>query len=216
MFVLENPDMVSGRSIVDREYLGDGAYQPVPRRLLQPNFNSLLEYSLRPSGKSELTNSYWVDGEPGNQATAAAAASYAEGIQIKGIQNAPGVFYRRRKAVPVVEKRQACRDVIVIFARGTTEVAPIGSLVGPQFQAALEAALGCKTLTLTSVNYPASIAGFLEGDDPAGSTTMAQDLTSAAASPGAAIISSDYSQGGQLVHNSAKQLSASVAGLSTF
>ncbi|KAJ7717000.1 cutinase [Mycena metata] len=115
-------------------------------------------------------------------------------------------------AVPVVEKRQACSDVIVIFARGTTEAAPIGSLVGPQFQAALEVALGGKTLTFTGVNYPASIAGFLEGGDPAGSTTMAQDLTRAAAScPSAAIISSGYSQGGQLVHNSAKQLSASVA-----
>ncbi|KAJ7784140.1 cutinase [Mycena metata] len=115
-------------------------------------------------------------------------------------------------AVPVVEKRQACADVIVIFARGTTEAAPIGSLVGPQFQTALEAALGGKTLTFTGVDYPASIAGFLEGGDPAGSTTMAQDLASAAAScPSAAIISSGYSQGGQLVHNSAKQLSASVA-----
>ncbi|KAJ7038053.1 cutinase [Mycena alexandri] len=116
-------------------------------------------------------------------------------------------------AAPVEERAaDACTDVIVFFARGTTEAAPIGSLVGPPFQTALEAALDGKTLTFTGVNYPADIAGFLEGGDPAGSTTMAQDLASAAAScPNAAIVSSGYSQGGQLVHNSAKQLSASVA-----
>ncbi|KAJ7080545.1 cutinase [Mycena epipterygia] len=117
-------------------------------------------------------------------------------------------------AAPVVEERatNACSDVIVIFARGTTEPAPIGTIVGPPLEAALTSALGGKSLTFTGVNYPADIAGFLEGGDPAGSTTMAQDLTNAANScPNAAIVSSGYSQGGQLVHNSAKQLSASVA-----
>ncbi|KAJ7464652.1 cutinase [Mycena galericulata] len=115
-------------------------------------------------------------------------------------------------AAPVVQERQACSDVIVIFARGTTEPAPIGLIVGPPLQAALESALGSKTLTFTGVDYPADIAGFLEGGDPAGSKTMAQDLTNAANwCPDAAIVSSGYSQGGQLVHNSAKQLSAAVA-----
>ncbi|KAJ7367362.1 cutinase [Mycena albidolilacea] len=116
-------------------------------------------------------------------------------------------------AAPVAEERaaDACTDVIVIFARGTTEAAPIGSIVGPPFQTALQAALGGKSLTFTGVNYAASIAGFLEGGDPAGSATMAQDLTNAANScPNAALVTSGYSQGGQLVHNSAKLLSSSV------
>ncbi|KAJ7080516.1 cutA, cutinase A [Mycena epipterygia] len=117
-------------------------------------------------------------------------------------------------AAPVAEERaaNACSDVIVIFARGTTETAPIGTIVGPPLEAALTSALGGKSLTFTGVDYPADIAGFLEGGDPAGSTTMAQDVTNAANScPNAAIVSSGYSQGGQLVHNSAKQLSSSVA-----
>ncbi|KAJ7464797.1 cutinase [Mycena galericulata] len=114
-------------------------------------------------------------------------------------------------AAPVVEERQACSDVIVIFARGTTEPAPIGTIVGPPLQSALESALGSKTLSFTGVDYSASIAGFLEGGDPAGSTTMAEDLTNAANScPDAALFTVGYSQGGQLVHNSAKQLSAAV------
>ncbi|KAJ6583999.1 cutinase, partial [Mycena vulgaris] len=100
----------------------------------------------------------------------------------------------------------------VIFARGTAEVAPIGSVVGPPLQTVLQSALGGKSLTFTGVDYAADIPGFLEGGDPAGSAAMAQDLTNAAAScPNAALVSSGYSQGGQLVHNSAKLLSASVA-----
>ncbi|KAJ7256821.1 cutinase [Mycena haematopus] len=116
-------------------------------------------------------------------------------------------------AAPVAKERaaDACTDVIVIFARGTTEPAPIGIIVGPPLQTALQSALGGKTLTFTGVDYAADIAGFLEGGDPAGSVTMAQDLTNAANScPNAAIVTSGYSQGGQLVHNSAAMLSASV------
>ncbi|KAJ7708628.1 cutinase [Mycena metata] len=87
----------------------------------------------------------------------------------------------------------------VIFARGTTEPAPIGIVVGPP---ALKAALPGKTLSFAGVNYPTSIPGFLEGGDPQGSKTMATD---------AKIVAVGYSQCGQLVHNSAKQLSPAVS-----
>ncbi|KAJ6458663.1 cutinase, partial [Mycena vitilis] len=100
----------------------------------------------------------------------------------------------------------------VIFARGTTEPAPIGVVAGPPLQTALKTALGGKSLSFQGVDYPASVAGFLAGGDAQGSATMAADLTSAAAAcPNAAIFSVGYSQGGQLVHNSAKQLSADVS-----
>ncbi|KAJ7498489.1 cutinase [Mycena latifolia] len=115
-------------------------------------------------------------------------------------------------AAPVVERRAACSDVMVIFARGTTEPAPIGVVAGPPLEAALKTALGGKSLSFQGVDYPASIPGFLEGGDPQGSKTMASDLTNAANScPNAAIVTVGYSQGGQLVHNSAKQLSADVS-----
>ncbi|KAJ7680171.1 cutinase [Mycena olivaceomarginata] len=108
-------------------------------------------------------------------------------------------------AAPVAEERtaNACTDVIVVLL-GTKYLfftAPIGTIVGPPLQTALQAALSGKSLTFTGVDYPADIAGFLEGRDLAGSATMAQD---------AAIVTSGYSQGGQLVHNLAKLLSASV------
>ncbi|KAJ6500959.1 cutinase [Mycena sanguinolenta] len=114
-------------------------------------------------------------------------------------------------AAPVVEQRAACADVMVVFARGTTEPPPIGIVAGPPLETALKTALGGKTLSFQGVHYPASIPGFLEGGDPQGSKTMATDLTNAATScPNAAIVTVGYSQGGQLVHNSAKQLSSAV------
>ncbi|KAJ7126451.1 cutinase [Mycena crocata] len=100
----------------------------------------------------------------------------------------------------------------VFFARGTTEAAPIGAVAGPPLQIALKAALDGKSLSFQGVDYPASIPEFLQGGDAQGSKTMASDLTNAAnACPTAAIITVGYSQGGQLVHNSAKQLSADVS-----
>ncbi|KAL0564033.1 hypothetical protein V5O48_018021 [Marasmius crinis-equi] len=116
-------------------------------------------------------------------------------------------------AAPTEERRQTnCADVMVFFARGTTEAAPIGSVVGPPLRTALAAALGGRSLSFTGVDYPATVAGFLEGGDPQGSRTMAQDLTNAAnACPNARLVSSGYSQGGQLVHNSAAMLSSAVS-----
>ncbi|KAJ7585417.1 cutinase [Mycena floridula] len=112
----------------------------------------------------------------------------------------------------VVEQRAACSDVMVFFARGTTEPAPIGVVAGPPLQAALKTALNGKSLSFTGVDYPADIPGFLAGGDKAGSATMAADLTNAANScPNAKLVTVGYSQGGQLVHNSAKQLSPAVS-----
>ncbi|KAF4614450.1 hypothetical protein D9613_002536 [Agrocybe pediades] len=110
-----------------------------------------------------------------------------------------------------VEERASCADVTVVFARGTLETAPIGTVVGPPFQAAIQAAIGSKTLTFQGVNYPASIAGFLEGGDPNGATTMANDVNAAAsACPNTKIVMSGYSQGAQVTHLAAKKLSSTV------
>ncbi|CAK5263097.1 unnamed protein product [Mycena citricolor] len=110
--------------------------------------------------------------------------------------------------------RAACADVMVFFARGTTEPAPIGTLVGPPLAAALQRALRAKgnlTLAFAGVAYAADVLGFLEGGDPQGARAMANDLTSAAsACPKAALVTAGYSQGGQLVHNSARLLSPAV------
>ncbi|KAJ7223943.1 cutinase [Mycena rebaudengoi] len=115
-------------------------------------------------------------------------------------------------AAPVAKRQAACSDVMVFFARGTTEPPPIGTVAGPPLQSALKKALGGKSLSFQGVDYPADIPGFLEGGDAQGSKDMAADITNAANScPNAAIVSVGYSQGGQLVHNSAELLSPDVS-----
>jgi cutinase len=71
------------------------------------------------------------------------------------------------------ELGQACTEYTVIFARGTTEPGNVGILVGPPFFEALEEVIDPSALTIQGVNdYSASIAGYLEGGDPAGSAEM--------------------------------------------
>ncbi|KAJ8085215.1 hypothetical protein PM082_004009 [Marasmius tenuissimus] len=116
-------------------------------------------------------------------------------------------------AAPLEERQSGCADVMLFFARGTTETAPIGlpGGVGATLRASLSSRLGGRSLSFQGVDYPANIAGFLAGGDPAGSRTMAADITGAANScPNAKIVSVGYSQGAQLVHNSAKMLTSAV------
>lgn len=76
-----------------------------------------------------------------------------------------------------LEIRQSCADVIVFFARGTTELPPTGSVIGPPFQAALQSQLGGRSLQFNGVNYAADVPGFLIGGDPIGSRQMATDVS---------------------------------------
>lgn len=65
-----------------------------------------------------------------------------------------------------------CRDMLVIYARGTTEAGNVGTLTGPPFFAALAQQMGEQNLAVQGVDYPADIPGFLIGGSPAGSQTM--------------------------------------------
>jgi hypothetical protein len=56
--------------------------------------------------------------------------------------------------------------VTVVFARGTTEIGDLGTLVGPPFQSAIKSAIGSATLNMMGVPapaYAADIPGFLAG-----------------------------------------------------
>lgn len=93
-------------------------------------------------------------------------------------------------------ERQACSDVFVYFARGTTEVPTLGTVVGPGFLASLNTKLQARgqSLTFTGINYPATVAGYLAGGDEGGANTMASSVTSTASRcPNAKIVISGYS-----------------------
>jgi cutinase len=67
----------------------------------------------------------------------------------------------------------SCTTYTIIFARGTSEPGNVGILVGPPFFDALRSLVGTSALTIQGVNdYSASIDGYLEGGDPAGSAEM--------------------------------------------
>lgn len=99
-------------------------------------------------------------------------------------------------ATPIVEgieARQNCADVVLFFARGTTEPGTLGTIIGPGFQTALRSALGARSLSFTGIDYPATIAGFLAGGDTGGARTMANSVTSTANScPNTKIVMSGY------------------------
>ncbi|PPR02008.1 hypothetical protein CVT24_011131 [Panaeolus cyanescens] len=110
-----------------------------------------------------------------------------------------------------LEARQSCPDVAVYFARGTTEVATLGTVVGPPFQTALALALRGQSLQFNGVPYPATVAGYLAGGDVGGAITMANSVTSIAGScPNTKIVISGYSQGAQVTHLAAARLSSTV------
>lgn len=86
----------------------------------------------------------------------------------------------------------ACRGVTVLFARGTTERGLLGAVVGPPLKAALSQALPGQ-VTVTGVDYPANVAGFLQGGDPDGAETMAGLAQAAAnACPNEKIVITGY------------------------
>ncbi|KAI9703549.1 MAG: hypothetical protein M1820_005853 [Bogoriella megaspora] len=107
-----------------------------------------------------------------------------------------------------LEKR-ACTAVTVIFARGTTELGTIGTIVGPPFEVALQVTLGSGKLTFEGVPYAATIAGFEAGGDPAGAAEAVLLANNAIRScPSTQVVLSGYSQGAQVIRKSAPLLSS--------
>ncbi|KAJ2922568.1 hypothetical protein H1R20_g14518, partial [Candolleomyces eurysporus] len=116
-------------------------------------------------------------------------------------------------AVPTgeLEARQSCPDVQVYFARGTGEVGTLGTVVGPSFSTALNVQLVGKSVRFTGIDYPALVSGYLAGGDAGGARTMANSVTSTANScPNTKIVISGYSQGAQVTHLAARQLSSAI------
>ncbi|KIJ24002.1 carbohydrate esterase family 5 protein [Sphaerobolus stellatus SS14] len=75
------------------------------------------------------------------------------------------------QAVTTPVARATCSDVTVVFARGTFEAAPIGTIVGPPFKVALQVALPGTSLNFIGVDYPADLTSFEAGGSTVGSKT---------------------------------------------
>lgn len=70
---------------------------------------------------------------------------------------------------------QPCKNLTLLFARGTTESGSLGGIIGPPFVAALNTLLGPAQVAIQGVNnYPADVQGFLTGGSATGSQNLAQ------------------------------------------
>ncbi|KAM3074979.1 hypothetical protein ACMFMG_007558 [Clarireedia jacksonii] len=127
---------------------------------------------------------------------------------------ATATLFEQAAAVVTTENgltTDACKPVIVIFARGTNEDGNVGSRVGPPLFTQLRSKLGTSKVTVQGVDYSANVLGYLAGGDSAGSSTMASLINSASTKcPSAKLVLGGYSQGAQLVHNAAETLSSAV------
>ncbi|KAL7274067.1 hypothetical protein RUND412_003051 [Rhizina undulata] len=104
-----------------------------------------------------------------------------------------------------------CNDVIVIFARGTTEPGNVGDDVGPSFFDSLEALEPGRILVQGVNDYPADIWGYLVGGSESGAVNMAGLVAQAASQcPSAKIVLSGFSQGAQVAHKAAAKISSSL------
>ena len=98
-----------------------------------------------------------------------------------------------------------CKNLALIFARGTTESGNIGGIVGPPFVNALVSMLGKGQVAVQGVNnYPADVQDFLAGGSVIGSQDMAALIAQAMTQcPQTKLCVSGYSQGAQVAHNAA-------------
>ncbi|KAJ7021558.1 cutinase [Mycena alexandri] len=104
-----------------------------------------------------------------------------------------------------------CATLTFLFARGTFETGNVGERVGPPLISQLRDFYGT-SITVQGVDYDASLLGYLQGGSPSGSATLV-DLINTAVSmcPKTTVILGGYSQGAQLVHNAAAEISSAVS-----
>ncbi|KAK1500425.1 cutinase [Colletotrichum abscissum] len=106
-----------------------------------------------------------------------------------------------------------CRDVIFIFARGSTEVGNMGSTVGPPTSDGLKKKYGENKVAIEGVDYAAGLTtNFLPGGaDPVGVDEMKRLLTDATNKcDKSKVVAGGYSQGAATAHRAIENLPDAV------
>jgi cutinase len=102
-----------------------------------------------------------------------------------------------------------CRDVIMIFARGSTEIGDMGTVVGPPTGNGLKDRFGADRVAVEGVEYAALLStNALPGGSDRRSIGLMQGLIEQAASqcPDSAIVVGGYSQGAAVTHRAVEDL----------
>ncbi|KAI0886428.1 carbohydrate esterase family 5 protein [Annulohypoxylon maeteangense] len=136
-------------------------------------------------------------------------------LKARQIAGAAASIQRRQSAGTTENEflEGGCRDVIFIFARGSTQDGNVGDNPGPQTIDQLKSALGTNAVAAQGVDYPALLIDNLRsgGCDPEDADNMRALITQAATQcPTAKLVVSGYSQGAALVHRSIEVAETSV------
>ncbi|PYI21833.1 cutinase-domain-containing protein [Aspergillus violaceofuscus CBS 115571] len=106
-----------------------------------------------------------------------------------------------------VTSNTGCKELTFIFARGTTEMGNMGSVVGPEVASALQSLTGNK-VTVQGVDYPADWAGNMDLGASGGPKMASLVKQALSQCPNTKVVLGGYSQGSMVVHNAASSLSA--------
>ncbi|OGM50970.1 cutinase [Aspergillus bombycis] len=119
----------------------------------------------------------------------------------------PGLTKRASITENGVTQNSGCQELTFIFARGTTEMGNMGSVVGPPVANQLASLTGNK-VTVQGVDYPADAAGnAMMG--ASGGPKMAELIQQAKKQcPNTKVVLGGYSQGAMVVHNAASKVGA--------
>lgn len=125
-------------------------------------------------------------------------------------------FAVERRATSAIENELtagSCKDVIFVFARGSTEVGNMGTIVGPGVADQLKKRLGAARVAVQGVNYAALLStNYLPGGTDAASEEAMKTLLNLANTkcPDSQIVAGGYSQGGAVSHRAIEDLSQAV------
>ncbi|KAH7026154.1 cutinase [Microdochium trichocladiopsis] len=106
-----------------------------------------------------------------------------------------------------------CRDIIFLFARGSTEIGNMGTVCGPPTSDGLKAAFGNDAVATEGIDYAALLStnALPGGADPAGIREMSDLLVQANQKcPDSKLVVAGYSQGAALVHRAVEDQSDAV------
>ncbi|RDH32135.1 cutinase-domain-containing protein [Aspergillus welwitschiae] len=107
----------------------------------------------------------------------------------------------------VTQHSGSCKKVTFIFARGTTEIGNMGTVVGPEVASELATLTG-NQVTVQGVNYPADWEGNVSLGSSGGPTMASYVKEALQQCPNTKVVLGGYSQGSMVVHYAANQLSA--------
>ncbi|KAF1925477.1 carbohydrate esterase family 5 protein [Didymella exigua CBS 183.55] len=109
--------------------------------------------------------------------------------------------------------RGGCRDILFAWARGSTEIGNMGTVVGPPTSDGLKQNFGANAVATEGIDYAATIGtnAILGGTDSVSKRSMQDTLNSMAQKcPDSIIVAGGYSQGAAVNHRAIEELDTAV------